>query len=228
MKIGLIVAMDKEFDEIRKILEEPKVKTYGNYQFHNGKIAQNDVVLIKCGIGKVNAAIGATLLIQLYNPNLIISTGVAGGADFSMNIGDIVVASSVSYHDVYCGPDVLYGQVQGMPRFFDCDKSVIEKILNAKIEGATLHVGLIASGDQFIDSPFTMIGITSKTKGVIAVDMESTPIAHVCRVFDIPFNSIRVISDIPMMDNNIKDYENFWGDMAEKSLTLTRFLLEKI
>ena len=99
MKIGIIVAMDKEFAQLQKV--------FGN---------DPNVVLQKCGIGKVNAAIGATMMIEKHHPDVIISSGCAGGADPSLNVGDVVVAAETTYHDAYCGDNCAYGQIMGMPK----------------------------------------------------------------------------------------------------------------
>ena len=101
-KIGIIVAMDKEYEQLSKVFE-----------------GRTDIVLQKCGIGKVNAAVGATEMLRDHQPDLIVSSGCAGGASTSLEVMDVVAASSCAYHDVYCGDNAAYGQVLGMPARFE-------------------------------------------------------------------------------------------------------------
>ena len=108
MKIGIIVAMDKEFAQLQKV--------FGN---------DSNIVLQKCGIGKVNAAIGATMMIEKHHPDVIISSGCAGGADPSLNVGDVVVAMETTYHDAYCGDNCAYGQIMGMPKRYELADKLI-------------------------------------------------------------------------------------------------------
>ena len=127
MKIGIIVAMDKELQQLRPLFPEDKV------------------ILQKSGIGKVNAALQTAQMISQYHPDIIVSSGCAGGNGDDISIQDVVVSSQLAYHDVYCGTAVgysVYGQVQGLPPRFEADPYLLQKAL---LTGA--KPGLIVTGD---------------------------------------------------------------------------------
>ena len=226
MKIGIVVAMDKELVQLKALLDHATVEKRGNRDFVTGRVGPCDVVLQKCGIGKVNAAIGAVEMIGNYSPDLIVSSGVAGGADTEMNVADVVVGTHYVYHDAYCGSDCLYGQVAGMPPSFAAPVALVQKAL--ALEGCPIHAGLIASGDWFVDSREKMRGIVERFPMVKAVDMESAAIAQTCHVYGLPFVSFRIISDIPLKDNKAQQYFDFWARMAEGSFDVTRKFLFSI
>ena len=115
MKIGIIVAMDKEFAQLQTLATDKNKESHAHYDFVTGRIGDNEVIMMQCGIGKVNAAIGADQLISCYHPDIVISTGVAGGADTSLEVMDVVVSTECCYHDVYCGDECAKGQILGQP-----------------------------------------------------------------------------------------------------------------
>lgn len=209
MKIGIIVAMDKEFAQLKKV--------FGN---------DPNVVLQKCGIGKVNAAIGATMMIEKHHPDVIISSGCAGGADPSLNVGDVVVAAETTYHDAYCGDNCAYGQIMGMPkRYILSDKlNVIVQQFGA--DCSTISMGLTVSGDWFVDTREKMCEIMQHFPEAKAVDMESCSIAQVCYTFDVPFVSFRIISDVPLKDHKAAMYFDFWDRLADGSFEVTNRFVE--
>ena len=209
MKIGIIVAMDKEFAQLKKV--------FGN---------DPNVVLQKCGIGKVNAAIGATMMIEKHHPDVIISSGCAGGADPSLNVGDVVVAAETTYHDAYCGDNCAYGQIMGMPkRYILSDKlNVIVQQFGA--DCSTISMGLTVSGDWFVDTREKMCEIMQHFPEAKAVDMESCSIAQVCYTFDVPFVSFRIISDVPLKDHKAEMYFDFWDRLADGSFDVTNRFVE--
>ncbi|MBO5594084.1 MAG: 5'-methylthioadenosine/S-adenosylhomocysteine nucleosidase [Prevotella sp.] len=209
MKIGMIVAMDKELKQLRPLFPEDKV------------------ILQKSGIGKVNAAIQAVEMIRQYQPDVIISSGCAGGNGDDVNVQDVVVSSELAYHDVYCGTAIdsttVYGQVQGLPARFQADPYLLEK---AQLTGA--KPGLIVTGDWFVDSKEKMREIIGHFPEAKAVDMESAAIAHTCYIYKVPFISFRVISDIPLRDTDASQYHNFWDTIAENSFQVTKTFIESL
>ena len=191
----------------------------------------NEIILRQCGIGKVNAAIGTAELIRSFAPDAIVSTGVAGGIDTSLAVMDVVVSSSIVYHDVWCGMGCEYGQVQGLPAVFSASEKLYKaaESLNDDSENITrIHAGLICTGDQFITSREELDKIKSNFPAGLAVDMESAAIAQTCYIYAVPFVSFRIISDTPGVDNHIEQYENFWGEMANRSFGVTRSFLSKL
>lgn len=206
-KIGIIVAMDKEYEQLSKVFED-----------------RTDIVLQKCGIGKVNAAVGATEMLRDHQPDLIVSSGCAGGASTSLEVMDVVAASSCACHDVYCGDNAAYGQVLGMPARFEAPQALIDKALQIP----RVKAGLTVSGDWFVDSKEKMREILDHFPEAMAVDMESCAIAQVCHRYAVPFISFRVISDIPLKDTKASQYFDFWDRVAEDSFEVTLRFVESI
>lgn len=225
MKIGIIVAMEKELKQLRSIIENEKNEQHNGKEFFIGNIGVNEIIAQQCGIGKVNSTIGAVELINNFRPELIISTGVAGGADINLNPTDVVVSTACTYHDAYCGNECEYGQILGMPAKFQTPKDLIEKALT--LEG-DIHAGLIVSGEWFVDSKDKMRDILSKFPEAKAVDMESCSIAQTCHIYNVPFVSFRIISDVPLKDTNASQYYDFWQRIADGSFTVTKHFLEKL
>lgn len=220
-RIGIIVAMDKEFNLLKPMLLSPSESESDGYRRAEGEINGVPVILQKCGIGKVNAAMGAMRLIHSFSPTVIISTGVAGALLNYEKPLDVVVARSCAYHDVYCGKECKKGQVQGMPATFETDKCLAD-ITMSSIESG--WAGLIVSGDTFVEEESVRRRILNDFPDALAVDMESCAIAHVCKRLEVPFLAIRVISD----QCNGEGYADFWEKLAQKSFTTTIDIIRKL
>lgn len=220
MKIGIIVAMEKELKQLQNL-------------FNDGS-----VIVQQCGIGKVNAALGAAEMIRQHHPDVIISSGCAGGNGEEVNVQDVVVSTELSYHDVYCGSAIddttVYGQVQGLPARYQADKKLLEKALTIQQqldqegEGFTIHPGLIVTGDWFVDSREKAQEIINHFPEAKAIDMESAAIAQTCYTNKVPFISFRVISDIPLRDTDASQYHDFWNTIAGHSFQVTKTFVEKV
>lgn len=227
----MLTAMTSEYEQLASLLADARQCEKGGISYLVGNISSNEIVLRQCGIGKVNAAVGTAELIRSFAPDAIVSTGVAGGIDVSLSVMDVVVSSSIVYHDVWCGMGCEYGQVQGMPAVFAADEKLcsVATSLNRHPENVTrIHAGLICTGDQFITSRDELDKIKTNFPAGLAVDMESAAIAHTCHIYGVPFVSFRIISDTPGVDNHIEQYENFWGEMANRSFAVTRNFLSKL
>lgn len=225
--IGVLTAMNVEFKQIASILTDTKTEKIGPQEFLVGKLNDKTIVLLQCGIGKVNAATGVTNLIIHFKPDSVVSTGVAGGIDTCLKIMDVVVSTETCYHDVSCGDDVDPGQIQGLPRFFDSDKCMTEvaKKLQTDIR---IVPGMICTGDQFITNREQLNVIKATYPEGLAVDMESAAIAQVCHLYGVPFVSFRIISDTPGAEEHFEEYLNFWQTMADKSFSVTRLFLNNL
>ena len=212
MKIGMIVAMDKELQQLRPLFPEDKV------------------ILQKSGIATVNAAIQTVEMIRQYKPDCIISSGCAGGNGDDINLQDVVVSSELTYHDVYCGSAIddttVYGQVQGLPARYQADPYLLQKA--KELSQTSIHPGLIVTGDWFVDSKEKMREIVGHFPEAKAVDMESCAIAQVCHIYKVPFISFRVISDIPLRDTDASQYHDFWASVAEHSFNVTKAFIESL
>lgn len=213
MKIGIIVAMDKELQQLQSLFTDGNVRVE------------------KCGIGKVNAALGAQRMINEFKPDVIISSGCAGGNGDEVNVQDVVVSSELTYHDVYCGTAIdtttQYGQVQGLPVRYQADPRLLAIAKSLKLDIA-LHEGLIVTGDWFVDSKDKMREIVGHFPEAKAVDMESCAIAQTCYLNQVPFISFRVVSDIPLRDTDASQYHDFWNTVAEHSFQVTKTFVEGV
>ena len=196
-------------------------------------LSDGQVLVQKCGIGKVNAALGAQRMINEFHPDVIISSGCAGGNGDDVNIQDVVVSTELCYHDVYCGTAIddttVYGQVQGLPVRYQADPELLSKAKSlSPLSSISLHQGLIVTGDWFVDSKEKMREIIGHFPEAKAVDMESCAIAQTCYINKVPFISFRVISDIPLRDTDASQYHNFWDTIAEHSFQVTKTFVESI
>lgn len=201
MTIGIIVALDGEYQQIEQLLGAKS----------EGTIGQNKVVLHKSGIGKVNAALQAQSFIMEHSLDCLISSGVAGGLSHLLHSMDLVAASEVVYHDVWCGEGNAYGQVQGYPERFVANSTLLEC---AKKIGA--KTGLLASGDFFINTNSEAQAILNHFPEAVSVDMESGAIAQTCHKYGLPFLSLRIISDVAGEDHQ-SEYDNFWKCLSDNS-----------
>ena len=206
--IGIIVATPEEMKELKSIMQEgQKIKIF-DLDFYKGKINNKNYVLVKCGVGKVNAARTTQILIDNFEIESIINVGVAGGLKNNINIGDIVIGEKLVQHDF----DITAfgyekGYISETGRFFESDKSLIEKCKKVKIENVEIILGTIASGDIFCTDIKMKEKIRTKFNSD-CVEMEGASIAQTAYLCNIPFVVIRSISDIPN-GNNQMDYDQF-------------------
>ena len=219
--------MDKELAQLRTLLGDARTESRHGMEFILGSVAGKEVVLQKCGIGKVNSAIGAVEMIDCYAPDVVVSSGVAGGADSRMSVGDVVVGTEYCYHDAYCGDECAFGQIMGMPHVFKAGEGLADKALAACAPTAA-HGGLIVSGEWFVDSKQKMRAILARFPKAVAVDMESCSIAQTCHVYGVPFVSFRIISDLPLCDEKASQYFDFWERLADGTFNVTRRLIEAL
>ena len=208
--------MDKELRQLQQVFKD------------------SDVIVEKCGIGKVNAALGAQRMRNTYKPDCIISSGCAGGNGDDIQVQDIIVSTELCYHDVYCGKAIddttVYGQVQGLPARYSADPYLLSKAEQLSIINCQLSIkkGLIVTGDWFVDTKEKAREIISHFPEAKAIDMESCAIAQTCYINKVPFISFRVISDIPLRDTDASQYHNFWDTVAENSFQTTRRFVESL
>lgn len=211
MKIGIMTAMDQEYEMVRKVLA------------NNSK---HQIVPVHCGWGKVNSAVNAYKLISGHHPDCIISTGCAGGVAKDIHLLDVVVAAQVAYHDCWYGEPNEYGQVQGFPARFEAHPA----LLNAahSLDSGKLHFGLIASGDRFVSGPADNAFILGHFPDALACDMESGSISQVCHMYNVPFMSMRVISDTAEEENRLGQFENFWETVGTESFEILQAFINAL
>lgn len=229
MKIAVIGAMEQEVEHLRDAIENPESRTIANSEFTTGSYGQHELILVKSGIGKVNAAMTTTILLEKYKPDVVINTGSAGGYDPSLQVGDIVVSSEVRHHDV----DVRafgyeMGQVPGMPAAFIADANLIERAKQA-IEATGSHsaTGLIATGDSFMHLPERVQETREHFPTMAACEMEAAAVAQVCHQFNTPFVVIRALSDIAGKESPMS-FDEFLPIAAKNSTKVVLHVVEHL
>ncbi|GAB1483046.1 5'-methylthioadenosine/S-adenosylhomocysteine nucleosidase [Treponema sp.] len=234
--IGIIGAMEEEIAILRSALQNIQEVQLGPFCFYEGTLDSVSLVLLRCGIGKVNAAVGCALLIERYKPRLIINTGSAGGLDPALQFGDLVVSSGLVYHDVdVTAFSYAYGQVPGQDAIFSPSDELIAAaegtVETLKANGSLpqdIHMvrGLIGSGDIFLHDPARIAAVRSHFPTLSAVEMEGAAIAHCCSLFKVPFLVIRALSDIAGAESPLK-FEEFLPIAAKHSSAIVRELIKK-
>lgn len=227
--IGIIAAMIEETVYLKQHMTEIQTSSVGDYVFYSGKIKQTPVVLLQCGIGKVNAAIGTTLMVERFQPKFIINTGAAGGLNEALSVGDIVISIAVQHHDV----DLTvwgyeHGQLPKLPAKFAPSEILINAAEHAA-QKMSMQVtkGLIVSGDGFIHQDQDIQKIKTKFPDAHAVEMEGAAIAQVCHQFHVPFVVIRALSDIAGKESPVS-FDKFLEQAAKNSAELLILTLESM
>ncbi|SJZ99374.1 adenosylhomocysteine nucleosidase [Pilibacter termitis] len=197
MKIGIIGAMEEEIKLLKEKLQERTSWTRAGISFYKGNIGKHEIVLVQSGIGKVQAALTTSLLIQEFGVNAIVNTGSAGGVGSGLSVGDLVIGDKNAYFDVdVTGFGYAYGQLPAQPLYFEASKYLLMSMEEAA-EKSSLHTnrGLIVTGDSFVHAPSKVLEIKEHFPDVLAVEMEGAAIAQVAHQFGIPFLVIRAMSD---------------------------------
>ena len=225
--IGIIGAMEPEVEAIIANLTDKSGETVSGITFHSGKIGEKRVVVAKCGIGKVFAALCAQTMILKYSPDLIVNTGVGGALAGGITTGDIVIAESLCQHDMDTSAiGDPKGLVSGINMiYFEADKRAGEILLSSATElGLNARLGRIASGDKFIASGEDKARIMADFSAD-ACEMEGCAIAQTAFVNGIPFAVVRAISDSADGEATM-DYPTFLPIAARNSTNLTLALVK--
>lgn len=225
MKTGIIVALQKEFELVAQNLTHKKEQNLKHIHFIEGQLDGQDVVVMKSGMGKVNAAAATVEMINNFHPTRIINTGIAGALDKSLGVMDVVIAQQTTYHDAWYGEGNVYGQVQDLPARYIGDKTLLRAAPNLKTD-LKIHLGLTVSGDLFVTKLEELQHIKQLFPEALAVDMESNAIAQICYLYNTPFLSVRLISDTPGITNHAEQYKNFWSLAPEKSFNILEQLVQ--
>ncbi|RIN84577.1 5'-methylthioadenosine/adenosylhomocysteine nucleosidase [Mammaliicoccus sciuri] len=227
--IGIIGAMEEEVEILKSSIENRETIQIAHVIFYKGNIEDKQVVLAQSGIGKVNAAITATLLINEFKPDLIINTGSAGSVDSELNIGDIIISNKVYYHDVNATAfGYKLGQVPSMPEFYETDKELID-LAKSSIEQLDLNgiVGEVATGDSFIGSINQRKVIKSNFPTASVVEMEAGAIAQTCYQYNVPIIVTRAVSDLADKESDVT-FEEFLKVACVNSSKIVKLLLNRV
>lgn len=202
--------------------------------FHKGYIGEKEVVIVKCGIGKVNAARCAQMLIDLFDVNCIINTGVAGAIDESLEVGDVVVPDSFVQHDFdvtclgYTKGYMCTGVNSDAPTKYGSSyylRSILEEDV-LYITGKPAITGTLATGDIFVSNSNMKKKINDRFAAV-AAEMESCAIAQVCSLSEVPFIALKTISD-KADSNSSDDFKESKIDTSDKSANIVLSFIRNI
>lgn len=229
-RIAIIGAMHEEIERLKNTLENHKVHQFGQVIIHTGQIAGKSIMLTLSGIGKVNAAIATTLVIEHFQPDCIINTGSAGGIGQGLKVGDVIVGTQIAHHDVDATAfGYVLGQVPQQPAHYDSDTNLLRIATRSArfFQNARIYQGMIVSGDSFIHSPEQVGRILKHFPEAQAVEMEAAAIAQTCHAFKLPFVIIRAISD-SAQDKAEITFEEFLSLAAEHSAQMVLSMIGEI
>jgi adenosylhomocysteine nucleosidase len=229
--IGIIGAMEEEVEQVVAVMEVEREETKASMTFKAGKLSGKDVVIVVSGIGKVNAAICTQILVDDFNVDYVINTGIAGSLNAAINIGDIVISSDVLHHDMDATNfGYPLGQVPRMDTLsFPADKHLIEVAKEAcakVVPEIGTHVGRVVSGDQFISDKATKERII-KNFGGNCTEMEGASIAHTAYLNKVPFVILRAISD-KADDSATVDYPTFEKQAIANGVKLIKEVVARL
>ncbi len=231
MKIGIIGAMDEEISKLKSGIEDMKIVEFKGIVFYTGRLMGRDIVLVRSGIGKVNASICTTLLISHFNVDRVLFTGVAGGVNPKIKLGDIVISTDLVQHDF--DTTTSGGKPGAIPRMdtsvFRADDTLIEvarEVAYREFGSERVWLGRILSGDQLIGSSHKVRWLRDTFKGE-CTEMEGAAVAHVCHLLGVPFLVLRSISD-KADENLVTDALSFTQVAADNSKVLVEKILEQL
>lgn len=230
-RIGIIGAMEIEVEELKKRMEIKSVKTMANMEFCEGRYGDNEVIIVRSGIGKVNAAICTQILVDCYSAELVINTGIAGGLYQKIHIGDIVIATDALQHDMDA---TGFGYAKGViPQMetsvFEADEVLRKKaveICRTVNKDISVYEGRVISGDCFVSDSAKKKELWDLFEGY-CTEMEGAAIAQAAYLNRIPYLVIRAISD--KADGSAAgDYSTFEAKAVEHTVNLVDALLKAI
>lgn len=224
--IGFIIAMEKEKQALMNLFSESNDVLIHGIKFTTTTFNKHNIVIALAGIGKVNAAHTTTLLIEHFNPDLLISSGIAGGYSKILKTLDFVVATSVSYSDVDAALEggEVFGQIPGMPKEYLCKSELV----NPELEN--VYFGKVLSGDQFVTNYEAVDNIVKKyypNDNVLCFEMELGAVAQIAYLMNVPLLALKCISDV-IGESNLTDYNTFSYKASDEMAKLVKEVLLKI
>ncbi len=229
MKLGIIGAMEQEVETLVAQLEETAVQEKAGATFYEGILNGLPAVVVRCGIGKVNAALCVQLLCDVYGVTHVVNTGIAGSLDGALDIGDLLISRDAMHHDFDCCHfGYPAGKVPGMPVAYEADALLSRYAQEAAeaVHPGHVRLGRVASGDQFICSQAQKDRVVSVT-GAQCTEMEGAGIAQAAYRNGVPFVIIRAISD--KADHSAEmDYPTFERQAAHRCAQVTAALAKRL
>lgn len=228
--IGIIGAMDEEIDAYKKHLTNVKKERWKIFTFYKGKFNGKNVVIVKCGVGKVFASMICQILIDRYKTSTILFTGVAGALNKKLNIGDVVVSIDSVHHDFNAIPlGFKRGQISYTNyRFFGAEKKLVNLALKVDISPHVIIKGRILTGDQFFTQSEKKKHkyLTDELRGD-CIEMEGAAVAQVCNINQVPHLIVRTVSD-NADGTAVNDYNKFKNVVASNSFKVIDGILKSL
>lgn len=229
MRIAIIAAMEVEKNYIHSKLTKPVEIPTKTFSYYVGDFYGHEIALLQSGIGKVNAALGTQRIIEDFEPDFVINTGVAGGIQRGLEVLDLVVSKDLGYHDADATAfDYQLGQIPQMPAFFTAEEKLVNIAKTYMPEIGKVIEGKIYSGDSFVHREDQIAQIEKNFPDATAIEMEGAAIAHTCFLHKTPFLIIRSISDVVHQNESRKTYENALEKAALASARLTEYIIKEL
>lgn len=226
--IGIIGAMEEEVESLHKEMEVDQTKKQNGLTFYKGVLDNQEIVVVRSGVGKVNAAMTSQILVDEFGVDALINTGVAGGPKPKLDIGDIVISTQTVQHDMNADNKDKAGEIPRMDKtFFKADPALVklaQKSTNELPEEINVYTGTIATGDQMVTDDKKSHRIANRFDAW-AIEMEGAAIGQVAYLNDIPYVVIRSISDTAG-NEGIELYNNFKDEAAENAVKMIRGILK--
>lgn len=226
MKYGIICAMEEEIKELRAQLTNANEENIANMIFYSGQINDHEVVLVRAGIGKVQAGVTTAFLIENFKVDAVINSGSAGGIGTGLAVGDLVLSTGAAYHDASATVfGYKPGQLPQQPQIFEADQELLQAVGEAASQaGLQVKPGLIVTGDQFVSSQAQIAAIKEIYPQALCCEMEGAAVAQVAYQFDKPFLIVRAMSDVGDEDAG-QSFDEFIIDAGKKSAQMILNLL---
>lgn len=226
MKYGIICAMEEEIKELRAQLTNANEENIANMIFYSGQINDHEVVLVRAGIGKVQAGVTTAFLIENFKVDAVINSGSAGGIGTGLAVGDLVLSTGAAYHDASATVfGYKPGQLPQQPQIFEADQELLQAVSEAASQtGLQVKPGLIVTGDQFVSSQAQIAAIKKIYPQALCCEMEGAAVAQVAYQFDKPFLIVRAMSDVGDEDAG-QSFDEFIIDAGKKSAQMILNLL---
>lgn len=226
MKYGIICAMEEEIKVLRAQLTNANEENIANMIFYSGQINDHEVVLVRAGIGKVQAGVTTAFLIENFKVDAVINSGSAGGIGTGLAVGDLVLSTGAAYHDASATVfGYKPGQLPQQPQIFEADQELLQAVSEAASQaGLQVKPGLIVTGDQFVSSQAQIAAIKEIYPQALCCEMEGAAVAQVAYQFDKPFLIVRAMSDVGDEDAG-QSFDEFIIDAGKKSAQMILNLL---
>ncbi|MDD2591210.1 MAG: 5'-methylthioadenosine/adenosylhomocysteine nucleosidase [Erysipelotrichaceae bacterium] len=226
--IGMITAMDEELEAILSLIDNPEKEIYNKIHIYKGILNDQNIIVCKSGVGKVQAAMATTILITYFKADIVINVGIAGSLHKEVSLENVVIADKVAQWDFDL---TAFNEMKGFanPRYtFEVSNILLDKLKKRLLNEQKVVFGPMVTGDQFVYQSNQIENIKDTYKEALCVDMEAGAIAQICSFLNIPFLIIRTISDIVDNDKSEETYEQLIIKASNVAAKYTRIVIEAL